>query len=684
MNFIRVPIRFYAIMSSMNKNLLRFDYPAAEIVDKAKSLIENSKSFLDSIATMPADQRSFSSVVAAMTKFDGRHASEESNLTFPSYVSSSKETRDACTEARRLLSAYAVEAGMRLDVFQAVKSVFDNMQASGEYAGLSETDRRLVDRFMRDYRRNGLDKPDDIRERIKEVKKELNELSINFGRELAEDQTSFEVSRADLAGMPEEFIANLKKNGDDKFVLTLDYPVMFPILKNCKVEETRKKMEFTYGNRCAEKNIPSMQSIIQLRQELASLLGYDSYSDYALEVRMAKTVPNVMSFLQNLHAKLVPLAEEEKRTLLDLEERTRGQKEMNAWDFNYLMEQFKEKNFSINENELSQYFPTDHVIKGMFDIYQRVLNVRVEKEDTAGSGKTWHEDVELYSVYDKETGEFCGQLYLDLYPRPGKYGHAAAFSLQPSYEVDATTRQYPISALVCNFTKATETQPSLLRHSEVTTFLHEAGHGWHGILSRVKYPLFSGTRVELDFVEVPSQAFENWTWHKEGLRLLSKHYKTGESLPDDMMERLIRSRSACSGLFYCRQLFFGFFDMHVHTVKSQQAAKDIDIVELWAKMRHEISRVMHTPGTRPAATFNHLASSYGSGYYSYIYSLLLACDLFSKFEEGGDVFSSRVGLHLRDTLLSKGGSKDGDELIRDFLGRDPSNVAFLKELGISE
>jgi Zn-dependent oligopeptidase len=579
---------------------------------------------------------------------------------------------------------------MRADVYNAVKTVRDSLEKQGKLDTLDTVDRRLLDRFLRDYRRNGLDLDEEKQNRIKEIKKELNDLSINFGRNLAEDKTTIEVTRDELKGMTEDFIGGLKKSEKDesKYVLTLDYPIMFPILRQCDVEETRRKIEFAYGNRCREENIPIMKRTIQLRQDLATLLGYPTYAEYALEVRMAKNTKTVMDFLNDIRGKLAEIGETEKQTLLKLKSEITQQevsKEFRAWDYNYLIQKHTERNYSINDEELSQYFPAEHVMKGMLEIYQRVLGVRFEREKPDNKS-AWHEDVELYSVYDAAGGAFVGQFYLDMFPRDGKYSHAACWGLVPTMVTSSKgdDRQFPVSAMVCNFTKPTAGKPSLLRHSEVVTLLHEFGHCVHGVLSVAKYSNFSGTRVELDFVECPSQALENWGWHPDGLRLLSKHYQTGEVMPESLISRLVASRHVCSALFYLRQLFFGFFDMTVHTVKTSDEAAAVDPVELWAKLRREITLVEHTQGTAPAGTFNHILGGYAAGYYSYLASLVYACDLFSKFTESGDVFSAEVGDRLRKTLLSQGGMKDGDELIRSFLGREPNNVAFLRDIGVTK
>jgi Zn-dependent oligopeptidase len=379
-----------------------------------------------------------------------------------------------------------------------------------------------------------------------------------------------------------------------------------------------------------------------------------------------------------LQAKLRPYADQEKVKLLGLLGKgTSGP--LPAWDYQYGMELLRKRDFELNEDEVAEYFPLDHVVNGIFDIYSRVFLLKFERKTDAVD--RWHPDVDYFEVTDASSGEFLGSFYMDMYPREGKYKHAAVFPLSYTHVREDGSRSYPVAGVVCNFTRATASKPSLLKHSEVVTFLHEFGHCVHNFVSRTQYARFAGTSVVRDIVEAPSQQFENWGWQVDGLRKLSKHFQSGQPMPDALMQRLIKSRTLCAGLVNSRQLFFGLYDMYLHSTTPEEAQK-IDTAKLWSEMRTEITRVQHTEGTSPAAGFGHIMGGYQAGYYGYMYSLVYACDMFSKFLESGDIFSSEVGMKLRGYFLSRGGEADEESMIKKFLGRDLDNRAFLENIGL--
>jgi len=563
------------------------------------------------------------------------------------------------------------------------KDIFDRVSAVHALKDLdcSQEAKRVIERMVKSGKRDGLHLEESLFQRIKEIKKSMTNLGIDFSKNLGEENEILNFNEKELAGTSEDFVSSLEKTEDGKCKVTLKYPHYFPIMKKCCVANTRQIMEKAFNNRCREENIKILSELVKLRREKASILGFENHAAFVHEMRMAKHPKNVKEFLTSLSAKLKPLGESDRAEMLRLKEedcKTSGEEfdgKLNMWDLRYYMTKIEECRYAVEQDKLKEYFPMDYVTKGLLDIYQNLLGLEYEEVKEA---HVWHEDVTLYSVRDVDTRDIIGHFFLDLHPRDGKYGHAACFGLVPGCLKADGSRQTAVAACVANFTKPTATSPSLLTHDEVETYFHEFGHVMHQICAKADYAMFSGTSVERDFVEAPSQMLENWCWEVEPLKKMSKHYKDGSELPDEMIRTLVASRNANTGVFYLRQVALSTLDLNIHTSDKE----DIDIAQVYADACSEIIGIPASEDTCMPATFGHLAGGYDAQYYGYLWSEVFCYDMFlSRFKAEG-IMSGIVGRDYRKCILGPGGSIDATDMLKNFLGRDPNQDAFLVAKGL--
>lgn len=535
---------------------------------------------------------------------------------------------------------------------------------------LSPEEKYELDETIIGYERNGLNLADDTRSKIAELKKELADLEMQFNVAIAQDVRTIEVFEHELEGVTADFIATLNKNEKGQYVLKTDYPTNDMIMQHCKNGRTRKKFYEAFIEKAYPVNDPVLKLIISKRHTLAQLLGFENYAEYDLNGQMAKTPKTVWDLLKNLTPAMKQKGQKEiAQFCSDLPEGVtltdNGQ--VQPWDLGYIVTQYKKKHYQFDELVMAQYFPLQETIKRLFKIYEQFFSITLRHIPIE---RAWHEEVfALEVVKDNQT---LGYIFVDLHPRDNKYGHAAVFRGKGTHTLLDGTIYPGICTLVCNFTKPTETKPALLKYNEVETFFHEFGHALHNILGITTLLSQSGTQVKRDFVELPSQILELWLEDKDILQSLGCHYQTQEALPENLIDKKLELLTLSNGYFESRQAVLaqtalGLFEKGEHT----------DIYELYYDYLEAMTPYLNQDEKYHfLCNFGHLCG-YGAKYYGYLWTRILAADVFEQIKKEG-LLNPQAGKKYLDAILSKGGSKDPNELLFDYLGRKPSQEAFLR------
>jgi metallopeptidase MepB len=608
-----------------------FTYTAASIVSETERLNADYKKLLDDIvAGVQPENATFASTLAPVLADDNVGSKARRIMSFFQHVSSHEDLREASTKADEITNEFDIECKMREDVFNVVNGAFE--QRASEK--LDTESLRVLEKERKRYIRNGLLIPaGEKRDRFKEIQKRLGILCIQAQKNLNEEKGAIWFTPEELKGVPADDIniEELEKGtaeNEGKVKLGFKYNHYFALIKYAENAETRHKYLVADANKVSctgigdvnlhaltsyvvqvNKNVPLFQEIIELRDEAARLLGYPDHASVRVEEKMAKNPATINGFLNGLRGRLLEGGKQDIASLLEYKKKDYEERGLEfdgnfyMWDTSYYSRIQKEKQYNIDEIAISQYFPVDSTFKGMLKIFEEIFGlvfVEIKEEDrkrisTTGKAEdiVWHEDVHLYSVWNDEEGgnEFVGYLYIDLHPRDNKYGHNANFGIDPGYLKADGTRNYPSTALVCNFSKPSANKPSLLKHHEVVTLFHELGHGIHDLVARTKYSYFHGTSVVDDFVEAPSQMLENWCWTPSVLKSLSRHWESNDQITDELIDKLISTKNLNSATQNLGQLLIGTFDMTIHTPKSHEAVKELDAGKLWNTLRGEITGI---------------------------------------------------------------------------------------------
>lgn len=667
------------------------DYAIVTPRDVAKAgqrALDEAVAIVAGIVGVPTGQRTCENTLLALEEAE-RVVDDLARWTFLAHVAPDEALRDAAFEWDERLRKEAVTLKSDPRLHDAVREFAQTPAA----AALPAEDARLLAHTLRDFRRNGVGLPADERARVRGLFDELVELETKFVSTLGTWDDGIEVTRDELAGLPEQFIAGLAQVGTDRYRVSLDQPQYVPFMSNAESTERRRELMTKRQRRGGAGNLAVLERAIAIRDEIARTLGYDSWAAYVVEPRMAGRRESVDAFLADLREKVALKATQDLAEYAEVVEEATGSRDMGPWDYPFARERLKRTRFAVDDLAVAEYFPLDACLDGLFGVLGEFLGLRfTERTDVP----VWHPAVRVFDISDvpagegrpdegrgvdahtahTETPEPFARCYLDLFPRAGKYGHAAVWRLVPGRRLPDGSYQRPVAALVANVTEPAPGRPSLLRHDEVVTLFHEFGHVLHETLTRVERGRFSGTETELDFAEAPSQMLEHLCWDAGVLRRFARHHETGEVLPRGVLDSLIAARNVGSGVGTLLQILFATLDFAYH---SPGFAGDTTAM---LRETHERVGFPYVAGTHFQSGFGHLFG-YDAAYYGYLWSLALGDDMYTVFEEAGPT-DPATGARYRRTVLERGGSVDGTVVVRDFLGRDPDNAAFLRHLGLTD
>jgi len=611
----------------------------------------------------------FETVLLPLDEADARLSAGYAAGAFMARVHGDRAVRDAGQEAEERLDRWRVDLPYREDLAATIHAFV----ATEAAAALSGERRRLLDRLLRDLRRAGHGLDAATRDELRSLERRLVDLQSAFQRNLDESDDGLDLTRGELDGLPDDFVAGLRPGASPgTYRVSLDAPEVFPFLQQARRRDLRQELERREFNEARAANEPLLVEALGIRRRIASLLGYPSWAHYAIEVKMAGDPDAVRLFYDGLVPGLQGRMALEVTRLEEILREDGEEPRLRTWDWRYCDTGLRRRDYAIDPDELRAYLPLEAVFDGLLGLCAEVLGLRFERVAEVAA---WHPDVQRFRVRDAASGAEIGDVLLDLHPRDGKYGHAAAWPLVPGRRLRDGTYQRPLTAIVANLPRPTADAPALLRHDDVVTLFHEFGHVLHSTLTRAELVRFSGGNTEWDFVEAPSQILEHWAWQPDILARFARHHRTGAPIPRELVERLVASRDLDVALTTLRQCYLGLMDLGLH---GPEATRDIAAVDraafaTWGLPYHE--------GTLFPCQFGHLMGGYDAGYYGYLWSKVYGDDMFGRFEAQG-VTSPVVGAAYRREILEPNGTRDGMELLRAFLGRDPSPATFLRLLGI--
>ncbi len=642
--------------------------------------IEKAREEIRAITANP-EPPTFANTLEAL-EYSGQQLDRVSSIFFNlNAAETNPEIQNIAQEVSPLLSQFKNDIILNTDLFQRIKAVYQERNT----LELSVEQQTLLEKRYKSFSRNGANLNAIEKKQLRDIDAELAQLQLTFGENILAETNKYELlltKEDEVKGLPESAkeaaAQRAKSKGKEGWLITLDYPSYIPFMKYAENRTLRKTLFLAFGSKGfhgdALDNQANVRNIATLRHKRAQLLGYETYAHFVLEERMAKTPEKVLDFLNELLEKAKPAAIREFETLKTFARETDGIAQLERWDSAYYSEKLKQKLFDLDDEVLKPYFKLDNVIAGVFKVAEKLFGLTFKEVHHL---EKYHEEVKTFEVYDANQ-QFLALFYADFHPRPGKRNGAWMTSYKSQYRREGKNHRPHISN-VCNFTRPTATQPSLLTFNEVTTLFHEFGHALHGMLANTTYPSLSGTSVYWDFVELPSQILENWCYEKEALELFAFHYKTGELIPIALVEKIKAAATFQEGMATLRQLSFGFLDMAWYGT-DPTTIKNVKVYEIQASKNTNL--FPSTPETCMSTLFSHIfQGGYASGYYSYKWAEVLDADAFAYFKEQG-VFNKTIAAQFKTHILSKGGTEDPMTLYQRFRGTKPKIEALLKRAGL--
>lgn len=642
------------------------------------SVIKQTDENLQKIISSNPSARTFQNTAQAFDLICDKMASAAEMFMSLELVYPDESMRTACHESHVAIKTKFFEIVSDKKVYAAFKSYVDG---NAKNEKLNDEQRYFLQETMRDFKRQGLDLPDEQLDQVKSIRKELTALEAEFEMNTSKDSSHIKVPAWQLAGLEKRFVDGLEKDNDGLYRLGCDYPTYTEVMEYCSVSQTRKQLFRAFNNRAYPINHELLEKIIAKRDQLAKKLGFASYAALDIDSTMAQNVDRVQKFLVDLGRQAKAKTDQEYALLIKhlpdgvtLDDGGR----LYPWDVSYVKACYKKKMFNVDARQIAEYFPAEQALQGIFDIYQTFLNLKFTISKPSWS---WHDDVRLIQINDRATDALKGFIFLDLYPRPNKYSHACIVGVLNSVKKmlpdGGITHSPAVGVIIANFPKSTATEPALLKHGDVETFFHEFGHAMHFVHGSTELASLSGLSVKCDFVEVPSQLFEEWMFDKDILTQLGRHYKTGQPLPTKLIDNIIALKKFDSGSFITRQCVLSLFDLEFFKEGEQKPLADI--VKQYSEQF--VPQIAYDSSVHMWASFGHLIG-YGAKYYSYMWSKVYALDLFECIKRDG-LTNPETGKRFASVVLAKAGSVDPNILLKDYLGREPNSDAFIRDLGLT-
>ena len=672
--------------------------------------LEKAEENLQKIRELQAKETNFTNTIKAL-----EHASYElyyawGLITHLDSVCNSPELREVHNEMLPAVSSFGAKITLDSELWESLQSFAESEQVSD----LNPIDRRLFEETMLDFKEAGADWHEAKRKRLESISQELAQVTQKFSEQVLDATNEWKLVIRDedkLTGLPETAReaarqTAIEKLGDtegkEAWVFTLHTPSMLPVLQYLENDDIRKEVWAASNSLCVDapfENEPLIRQIIKLRQEKAEILGKDNFADAVLARRMAKNGEKADQFISELREKTAPFFQKENQELEEFKAEKTGQtvERLEPWEVGFWSEKLKKERYDFDDEDLRPYFPIQSVLHGMFELATEIFGLSIQEKPTRFEDQVfdhangaedkpesvWHQDVRFYDLIDTRTGQLLGSFYADWHPRSSKRAGAWMNYLKTGEPVDDEKRE-PHLGLICgNLTAPTPSKPALLTHYEVETVFHEFGHLLHHLCGNVNHRSLNGVNVAWDFVELPSQIMENWCWERESLDLFARHHQTGETIPEELFQKMLRARNFMAGNTMMRQLAFAKLDLQIHRVL---AKTNVDKLEdsLQETLRDYLPKRKTTPRTI-ALRFSHLFSSpvgYAAAYYSYKWAEVLDADAFTRFKKDG-IMNATTGIEFRQKILSKGNSAPPDQLYRDFMGRDPEVEPLLARSGLA-